>query len=238
VDLKIAHDDATRLRARCQTTTLQVVGPDQGYEAGALAPGPVWESIMSALAAQLQPDPDADHRRVVELIRPPDGHKPERFADLADQMGDPDADYLGHYTSAPKQPTTTPNPANGLFVGIHVDNFDRLDYASKHLGRRRLGINLGPGHRHLLVADHDIRAIARTVHRDHQRRYPHTDDLRAYAAAGRPIRLLRLRLDPGEGYVAPTELLPHDGSTEDATEPSTMAFWLGCWPLRRLPWIV
>ena len=24
---------------------------------------------------------------------------------------------------------------------------------------------------------------------------------------------LRIRLDPGEGYITPTELLPHDGST-------------------------
>ncbi|MFD4659245.1 hypothetical protein ACFWP2_26845 [Kitasatospora sp. NPDC058444] len=36
--------------------------------------------------------------------------------------------------------------------------------------------------------------------------------------------------DPGEGYIAPTELLPHDSSTEDQPQPSTVAFRLGHWP--------
>jgi hypothetical protein len=45
---------------------------------------------------------------------------------------------------------------------------------------------------------------------------------------------MRIRLDPGEGYIAPTELLPHDGSTLTATAPSRIAFWLGHWPIGTL----
>ncbi|MFF7994749.1 hypothetical protein ACFZDG_33880 [Kitasatospora xanthocidica] len=57
-------------------------------------------------------------------------------------------------------------------------------------------------------------------------------------ARGLPLRLYRLRLDPGEGYIAPTELLPHDGSTEDQDQPSTAAFWLGHWPRGTLTQLV
>ncbi|KOV35651.1 hypothetical protein AB0420_35980 [Streptomyces caelestis] len=97
----------------------------------------------------------------------------------------------------------------------------------KHLGRRRLCFNLGTGTRYLLFGNLDIRAICRTVHPDPAGRYPHTDDLRAYVARGLPLTVLRL--NPDEGYIAPTKLLPHDGSTEDQPVPSTAAFWLDHW---------
>lgn len=81
-----------------------------------------------------------------------------------------------------------------------------------------------------------MRAVCRAVHPDyHAHRYPHTQDYRDYVASGRPIRIIRIRLAPGEGYVAPTEHLLHDGSTEAQDQPSAAAFWLGHWPRGILP---
>ncbi|MFF7655067.1 hypothetical protein ACFZCY_35405 [Streptomyces sp. NPDC007983] len=134
--------------------------------------------------------------------------------------------------------TTTVNHANGLRIGLHVDNWDRLPYSRRHTSRRRLCINLGPGTRYLLLADVDIRQICRAMQDHCDDRYPHTDDLRRYVSDHHPIRCLRLRLGPGEGYIAPTELLPHDGSTEDQAEPSSAAFWLGHWQRGVLPSLV
>ena len=237
MDLRIAHTDPCHLQGRCQITTLRPAPPGGLHEDGAVVPAADWKPLPATLPQELRPVPGDDHRRIVELVTLPTGSAPARFADLATVMGDPQAEYVGHYSSGPGLPTTTPNPANDSFVGVHVDNFDRLDYRTKHEGRRRLSINLGPGARHLLLGTHDIRTIARAIHRDHQHRYPHTSDLRAYVAAGLPIEVLRIRLEPGEGYIVPTELLPHDGSTENISEPSTAAFWLGNWPLRKLPWL-
>lgn len=73
---------------------------------------------------------------------------------------------------------------------------------------------------------------------DYTNRYPHTDDLRAYVAVGKLLRCLRIRLDPGDGYLAPTEYLPHDGSTEDEPTPSSAAFWLGRWARGTLPSLI
>ncbi|MFJ3877432.1 hypothetical protein ACIPW5_08250 [Streptomyces sp. NPDC090077] len=42
----------------------------------------------------------------------------------------------------------------------------------------------------------------------------------------------------GQGYLAPTEYLLHDGSTEGEDDPSAAAFWLGHWPSGALPSIV
>jgi hypothetical protein len=54
-----------------------------------------------------------------------------------------------------------------------------------------------------------------------------TDDIRRYAAEGHPLRCVGIRLAPGDGYIAPTELLPHDGSTASSDSPSVVGFWLG-----------
>lgn len=237
MDLKIAHTDPARLRDRCQITTLRPAGSDEPYENGAAVPHDRWEHLPPGFPANLQPHHDTDPRSLVELVALPPGTPPPSFADLADTLRDPQATYLGHYTSRPKLSTTTPGPANNLFIGVHVDNHDRLPYPTRHLGRRRLCFNLGPATRYLLLGDRDIRTITRAIHGRHQSRHPHTDDLRTYVAQGRPINILRIRLAPGEGYIAPTELLPHDGSTQNSTQPSTAAFWLGNWTAHALPWL-
>jgi hypothetical protein len=237
MDLKIAHNDAAHLRARCQITTLRPAGSDEPYESGAAVPDGHWEPLPANLPAALQPSHSTDHRTVVELVALPPGPPPASFSELADTLQDPLATYLGHYTSQPRLRTTTPNPEKNLYVGIHVDNHDRLPFPARHLGRRSLCINLGPAPRYLLLGDRDIRTVTRAVHSSYQHSHPHTDDLRAYVAQGRPINVLRIRLAPGEGYIAPTELFPHDGSTQDSVQASTAAFWLGRWAARSLPWL-
>ncbi|WP_159037021.1 hypothetical protein [Streptomyces specialis] len=159
---------------------------------------------------------------LTELVALPDAPAPAALAGLPESLGDSHAQYLGHAQSPPGALTTTLNRATGRRIGLHIDNWDKLPCSTRHQARRRLCYNLGPGARYLILGDADIRTIARA-------RHPHTDDLRAYAA-DHPLRCVRIRLDPGEGYLAPTELHPHDGSTQHQDQPSTVAFWLGHWP--------
>ncbi|MFJ9696115.1 hypothetical protein [Kitasatospora sp. NPDC101183] len=66
--------------------------------------------------------------------------------------------------------------------------------------------------------------------RDHyETHHPHTRDLWSYLGAKRPVSVLRLRVEPGEGWIAPTVLLPFDESTEGEDLPSATASWLGHW---------
>ncbi|KOV22884.1 hypothetical protein ADK60_24430 [Streptomyces sp. XY431] len=227
----VAHTDPSSLRARCDTAAVRTAHGDLGYEAGAVLPDGPWQPLTAAEAVDLQPTAQNADSTLVELVKLPDGPAPAGgLASLADLLGDRDAVHLGQAASPAKTLTTTPNYRDGRRIGLHVDNWDRLPYSSKHTGRRRLCFNLGPGTRYLLLGNLDIRAICAALHTDAEMRYPHTDDLRAYISRGLPLRVYRFRLDPGEGYIAPTELLPHDGSTEDQPEPSTAAFWLGRWP--------
>ncbi|MFB7907823.1 hypothetical protein ACFC1T_15435 [Kitasatospora sp. NPDC056076] len=227
--LAIAHTDPAALIARCDSAGARTARGKPEYKNGAVLPVGPWQPLTAALAAELRPTEQSDST-LVELVKLPDGPPPATLATLANRLGDPDAVHLGQATSPAKALTTTPNHQDGRRIGLHIDNWDRLHYQAKNTGRRRLCFNLGPGTRYLLLGSLDIRAVCRALHTDPEDRFPHTDDLRAYTALGLPLRVFRLRLDPGEGYIAPTELLPHDGSTEGQPQPSTATFWLGHWP--------
>lgn len=230
MSLAIAHIDPAALIARCDTTGVHIARGEPEYENGAVIPTGPWQPLTATLAAELRPTERSTDSTLVELVTLPGGPPPTTLAALVDRLGDPGAVHLGQATSPAEALTTTPNYQDDRRIGLHIDNWDRLRYQAKQTGRRRLCFNLGPGTRYLLLGDLDIRAICRHLHTDPEDRYPHTADLRAYTALGLPLRVFRLRLDPGEGYIAPTELLPHDGSTEGQPEPSTAAFWLGHWP--------
>jgi hypothetical protein len=128
----------------------------------------------------------------------------------------------------PNQLTTTVDHARGRRLGIHLDNFDQQPTDQREHSRRRLALNLGPGPRYLILTLATIQDIAGQT--TDFPRYPHTDDVHRYLREGRELPCLRVRLDPGDGYIAPTELIPHDGSTHGVDQPSRIAFWLGHWP--------
>ncbi|WP_035841942.1 hypothetical protein [Kitasatospora azatica] len=237
MNLSIAYTNSSALRGRCEVTAARHTHHEPGYENGAVVPAGPWRAISAQEARTLRPTALTDDARLIELIKLP-GHLPGALPQLADNLGDPNASYLGQAASSANALTTTENYTDGRRIGLHVDNWDKLSYTTKHQGRRRLCVNLGPGTRYLLVGATDIQSICRAMHQNPEQRYPHTDDLRAYVAARQPLLIYRLRLAPGEGYLAPTELLPHDGSTQDQPHPSAAAFWLGRWPCGVLPSLV
>ncbi|MFI0219974.1 hypothetical protein [Streptomyces lydicus] len=200
-----------------------------GHEPGAIVPGGNWVPLPAEEAERHQADDSTPDSIRIELLRRP--LPPLDPGDLSGRLETAarldlrnsrwPATLLGCASSPGNWTTTTEDSTTGRRIGLHVDNFDRLPYPRLHPGRRRLCLNLGPGPGppYLLIADHDIQQICRTLH-------PHTEGIRRYVAAGHPLRCLRLRLDPSDGYIAPTEFLAHDGSTAGIDQPSVAAFCL------------
>ncbi|CAM3661067.1 hypothetical protein [Smaragdicoccus niigatensis] len=141
-----------------------------------------------------------------------------------------DGDFLTISIEAPGQLTTSRRSPGSKRIGLHLDNWDQMPMRTRSESRRRLAVNLGPGSRALLFASPTACQICRSLGRtdDH---LPHTTDVREFVANGGPLRCYSVVLEPGQAYVAPTELLVHDGSTLDARLPSIVAFWLGRWPV-------
>ncbi|MFE4514251.1 hypothetical protein ACFRMQ_08670 [Kitasatospora sp. NPDC056783] len=239
----IMFTDYTKLRDRCQIATTAVVHDQPAHEDGAVIPTGRWTPISATEADLLRAPHHVPGTEAVELVAFPDLHTSgvmdgPWWTTHPSFTRSPRTRYANHATSPAGDLTVTVNPANGKRLGIHLDNWDRLPYPHRRSSRRRLCFNAGPGSRYLLIGDTDASAICRRLGRDDPTHYPHTDDIRAYVHTGHPLRCLRLRLDPGEGYLAPTELLPHDGSTMDLPDPSTAAFWLDHWPIGAFPSVI
>lgn len=236
VDIDIAYTDRRGLQDRCAIATVTYGTDDPGYDAESLLPADDWIPLPARLASELDARSDAHASTVIELVRVPGVTALDeiyRFQPFGDRHP---ARFLGYTECAADQRTTTTDTRTMRRLGIHLDNFDRMPLERRHESRRRIGINLGPGPRYLVLATQDIKGLARLtalIERD-----PHTDQVRQYVARGGQLTCIRIRLEPGEGYLAPTELIPHDGSTWGINAPSTIAFWLGEWPRSVFPSVV
>lgn len=226
--IHLAFTDHEALQARCQASTIRLGTTDQTYDAEALLPDDSWSPLELGVAANLCADDTQLDSTIVELVRLQPGAVREAihtYAPFGDRLP---ATFLGYVDNGPDQRTTTIDTGTMRRLGIHLDNFDRLPLERRAESRRRLAANLGPGSRYLILAIEDIREIIQRI--AEPIRHPHTDHVRRHVAGGGELTCIRVRLDPGEGYIAPTELIPHDGSTWGLETPSTVAFWLGEWP--------
>ncbi|MFJ7908617.1 hypothetical protein [Kitasatospora sp. NPDC096204] len=226
----IAHRDPVALLDRCDIGGVRRVHGDADYVNGAVLPAGDWSPLPVDRPAWYAPNVFTRDGGLVEFFRlPATVTDPSGLAALVGELGDPHPVSLGLTEDPPGEPVTHRLPESGLHPGLHVDNHENLPYSSREDSRRRLCVNLGPGSRHLLLATSTILSICRTVRDRYETHHPHTNDLWKFLSLHHPISVLRLRVDPGEGWFAPTALLPYGESTEDERLPSTTASWLGHW---------
>ncbi|MER7758010.1 hypothetical protein [Kitasatospora sp. NPDC097643] len=226
----IAFRDPAALCVRTEIGGAHRVHRTPGYESGAVLPDDTWQPLPEDHPERYIPGLFTKDSGLIEFFRLPDTvTDAHSLAALVDMLGDPHPVPLGETDDPPGEPVTHRRPASGLRLGLHVDNHQNLPYTDRDTARRRLCVNLGPGSRHLLLSNTDIKSICRTVHDRYETCHPHTDDLRRYLALRRPLKLLRIRIDPGEGWLVPTAVLPYDESTEGQELPSVTASWLGHW---------
>jgi hypothetical protein len=120
--------------------------------------------------------------------------------------------YVGPSVSSPGQRTVTVDRAREprRRVGLHVDSWDAATPRERAGSRRRLCVNAGEGPRYLLFVAARVSSLAeRLEYIDMPVDGIATRFLRAHP--DHPV--VRVRIDPGEAYVASTEDLIHDGST-------------------------
>lgn len=107
--------------------------------------------------------------------------------------------------------------AANCYTGLHIDNFDRLEYVDKELSRNRFCINLGSDPRYFLFVNLSIKKILNELNiagfnlEDyyHNKRNPVEDFFNLFP----DYPIFRIKLLPNQAYIAPTELIIHDGSS-------------------------
>lgn len=205
----IAFQDPARLRSRCETAGVSRQTRRPGHDAAAVLPDGAWQPLSDGCPERFAPGVLTRDSGLVELFRLPGSVFDLRaLTTLVYGLGDPIPVTLGEACDAPGLPVTHLNPASGLRSGLHVDNHQNLPYADRETARRRLCVNLGPGSRYLLLSDTDIKSVCRTVHDRYEDHRPATSDLRRYVALQRPLRVLRLRIDPGRAGSRPPPSSP------------------------------
>lgn len=113
-------------------------------------------------------------------------------------------------------PTTTTDDT-GTYVGLHLDNWYQAELHARENAPNRISINLGAEARYFLYVNVPLATIgALTVEKcpSDSRIRDTQHGLRAvFMSQFSSYPVVRIRLDPGEGYIAPTENLIHDGTT-------------------------
>ena len=109
-----------------------------------------------------------------------------------------------------------------ILVGLHIDAWDGLSAERAATGRNRICINVGREPRYFLFINLTVSQIVRLCGEPEP---PEADraPLGAPQVVDRLVTrflqthahypVVRLRIEPGEGYIAPTENIVHDGST-------------------------
>jgi hypothetical protein len=117
------------------------------------------------------------------------------------------------------------------FAGLHVDSWDRLPLSHRNRSRNRICINLGREPRYSLFFNLPLINMFNCIGlRDPEDIY---DDFRGLYMGQRFMKswpeypAIRLRIDPGEAYILPTDNLIHDASTEGNRFPDITLTYLG-----------
>lgn len=120
--------------------------------------------------------------------------------------------------------TTCWTGAEEAWVGLHVDDWLPMPPCEREFGPNRMMMNAGLQPRHLVFLDRSVSAMADEVNRERARHRQPPLELRAgsphevgleFMETFPNYPVMRLRVEPGEAYIAPTDNVVHDGSTFD-----------------------
>jgi hypothetical protein len=113
-------------------------------------------------------------------------------------------------------PTVTVGPDGQNFLGLHLDSWYSLDLATRNAAPNRISINLGRDDRYFLFLNLPMTEIVREVPVENRKL---GDVVTAYLARNPEFPVVKVRIAPGEAYIAPTENLIHDGCSLDKRAP-------------------
>jgi hypothetical protein len=128
---------------------------------------------------------------------------------------DASSDRLGIRANAPGLPTVTIDYAASCLIGLHLDSWFNDPLERRHLAPNRVVANLSMEPRYLVYLNLPLRRLGQLVLSGEAEK---ADCVSHYVARKFMLRnpfypIVRVRLLPGEAYVAATENMIHDGST-------------------------
>lgn len=197
-----------------------LAGIDQPGDRVAVIPVP--ESVLESFARLRELSRrDGDLKRLRALLDDATGRLAMvEAARFALSLAFPDRTDLDAPNAHPKIPPGTPTMTtgrDGLLTGLHIDSWYRRELDDRASSPNRVSINLGTQDRHLLFVNLPLREIAERVAKARGGEW--VEDIsfqlpREFARLFPEYPVVKLRVAPGEAYIAPTENVIHDGYAE------------------------
>ena len=176
--------------------------------------------------------------------RPKFGGDTEREIELlVRQLGkafsEPNSVYRGEGVTVnqPGNPTATYDLFDSRFPGLHFDSWSDLSPTKRDDAHNRMCINIGRQPRQLLFVNIPIRRMIEILSEYEENLDPNPTHIgRAFMSRFPDYPVVSVEVGPGEGYIAPTENIVHDGSTSSMTETDVTLTLLGRFlPIARKP---
>lgn len=123
--------------------------------------------------------------------------------------------------------TTTVNAQTGRLTGLHIDSWHPGGSARSRSEVRRLCVNIGEGPRFLVFVNLPIQECAKAVQDAAGDGVGGSSTVHAFLSLFGEYPIVRLRINPGEGYIASTETTIHDASTLEGSSVDIAAMFLG-----------
>jgi len=124
--------------------------------------------------------------------------------------------------NGPGLTTTTYDYQNKYFLGLHLDSWNNMPYDLRHQSPNRISVNLGLQDRYFLFIGIPFATVmerAGYTSPPNPQDVPTTDIIKSFLARFPDQPVVKVRVSPGEAYIAPTENIIHDGSSEGQTGP-------------------
>jgi hypothetical protein len=126
--------------------------------------------------------------------------------------------YIG--TNPPNLLSVTYDPQDKeeKLIGLHIDNWYRNNLQERHLSPRRICVNIGVEERYLQFINLPLKALFEALENENsedQRRFSASSLLgHAFLERFPEYPVVRLKVSPNEAYIASTDNIIHDGSTQ------------------------
>lgn len=122
---------------------------------------------------------------------------------------------------------STFNHQTNRLLGLHFDSWDALHCTHRDFSRNRMCINFGKEERHFLFVNLTLKKVIMQAQIDVKFLKENNDILHVFFSKFPEYEVIKLRLNPGEYYIAPTENILHDGCTFGKTSPDVFLTILG-----------
>ena len=121
--------------------------------------------------------------------------------------------WIGPNSNPSGLKTVTVGNDGKRYIGLHFDSWDNLEVERRQESTNRICINIGASDRYFLFLPFSLKEMGHILSKLHQD-FHHWSLGEHFMERFPDVPAIRCRLAPGEAYIAPTENLIHDGSSE------------------------